>query len=808
MSDTDTVWCSVCGNAVSSFANYLKHLRRNHDAEGAKIATELVKERRNTACALKPYKCPFCEIRGVSKPALKRHIYRYHRKHFDPRRNSIVHAYKKEHTSQMIDCGIMARATVTCPGCQEQFRTHYDLALHCGDVHSKEDGQDFSIIQGTFPDERDFNMWMDSIEVLTKVRFIKRTSRPCRGGKCSYVFTCGHARGKGDAIDPKEMRHRFSQSKRVHSHCPAFIKITENSEEGSQELHYVACLGHLGHKTGDALIEAEKSMNKLFNNHNKHKEALRYYGNDQDMIIELENNTWAVVAEGGGEHYVEIGEPCGCEVASDVHCDRCSACSYQMKCDCMEPGHTGSPCIHCHAVATYSEKARQLIPLVKHHLASDCSKTSRTSRGLQKTKVPDTAYVSDEEMYEVTNSIKKGSPEPSQNMDTNASTLSYQTETPPCKVTKTKKQAQLEYEQLQGLEQRLDLLAKTCMLSNMPHVIREMRATIENKLREILRDRGTATWTSPKNRLLPLRQDARQKMSQSPEAKGDLSATEQAIHDLLTSAPPSEMVSEHKQEDNKEHILSRIAGFEAAVKASREMQVDTVADMPCTSHQVDEGNLDEQRNLTEKMDIEPQYQDPKASPSETHEDVDRSAYEFSSIDSELAKGPRRVLKRIYVKRGPDLLLKRVVVRPRSPGKAEMKNQPLLSQESSEDQTAKESQPDNTPKVIKRVVVRAPRTVHTNLPIRVQPTSTSSTGQNEIRFVKPLKVVERVMGIAKSVREYFTLHALRLFLEQGVPGGRKEAESCKNTALTAKQQNRTNIRIDQEGRLSTTHPEDR
>ncbi|KAK6026846.1 zinc finger, C2H2 type, partial [Ostertagia ostertagi] len=216
---------------------------------------------------------------------------------------------EKAHKEHMEDYDEKPRATVTCPLCHELFRTGYELSSHCNEAHNGENDQDFSIIEGVFASEEEFNGWMDSVECLTKVRFMKRTSRACRNGR-NHLFVCEHARGKGDVVDPKEMQQRFSKSKRVHSHCPAFVKIVENHEDGSNELRYVACLGHLGHKIGHESLKPEKYTHKHFNNHQKHKEALRYYGDKQDMIVEFSDNTWVVVAEGGEEHCVSVGSPC------------------------------------------------------------------------------------------------------------------------------------------------------------------------------------------------------------------------------------------------------------------------------------------------------------------------------------------------------------------------------------------------------------------------------------------------------------------------------------------------------------------
>ncbi|RCN25160.1 hypothetical protein ANCCAN_29129 [Ancylostoma caninum] len=55
------------------------------------------------------------------------------------------------------------------------------------------------------------------------------------------------------------------------------------------------------------------------------------------------------------------------------HCERCGACSFQIMCDCPDSLHPGIACVHCHAVCTFAEGARELVKKVRHRLAVPAS---------------------------------------------------------------------------------------------------------------------------------------------------------------------------------------------------------------------------------------------------------------------------------------------------------------------------------------------------------------------------------------------------------------------------------------------------
>lgn len=58
------------------------------------------------------------------------------------------------------------------------------------------------------------------------------------------AYTCQHARGKTLIVDRKEEKKRYKEGRRVHTHCPCFLRMTM-LVKGNIEV--VACFGHYGH---------------------------------------------------------------------------------------------------------------------------------------------------------------------------------------------------------------------------------------------------------------------------------------------------------------------------------------------------------------------------------------------------------------------------------------------------------------------------------------------------------------------------------------------------------------------------------
>ncbi|KAK6041822.1 hypothetical protein COOONC_20673 [Cooperia oncophora] len=154
---------------------------------------------------------------------------------------------------------------VLCPKCSERFRTHRELAQHCGSSHSDEnvESPDFSVFSGSFSSMKDFEVWKTSLEKSTFAKFSKRDSKPRKNGR-KHLYLCRHARGPKADIGA-EVRHVHSKSKRIQSHCPAHLKVFERNDG---TVVYEGCAGHLGHEINAASLRSRaKSSRNLPQTH-------------------------------------------------------------------------------------------------------------------------------------------------------------------------------------------------------------------------------------------------------------------------------------------------------------------------------------------------------------------------------------------------------------------------------------------------------------------------------------------------------------------------------------------------------------
>ncbi|KAK5973584.1 C2H2-type domain-containing protein [Trichostrongylus colubriformis] len=723
--------CIVCLNGPYLLSVYYHHLRAVHSWSEEDVEQEKIRIKQSRFPERDKIQCSFCSRVYFSLYSLRAHM-------------------EKSHAEQLIEHGEKGRFKVTCPGCHQVFRTGHELTQHCAETHNGENGQDFSIIEGNFANQKEFSEWLTSVECLTKVRFTRRFSRTSPTGR-NHVFLCSHARGKGDVVDPKTMRQRFSISKRVHSHCPAFIKVVENLEGDSQGVQYVACLGHLGHKVGDALLKSGKYNHRIHYNHRKHKEALQYYEGHQDMIIEISNNTWAVVSEDGQEHNVVVGDPCHCEAETGSHCDRCGACAYQMKCDCVVTNYNGVPCVHCHAVATFSVKARELIPVVKHRFAASCSTTPQTSRNGQMSEESNATHF-DPGISEEMNTSQELSSGLSSNECSNEPSQFSKTTVPPRDMTKIKKEAEMEYKQFQEVVQRLNHLSKACMQSNLPHVIREIRTTIESKLSKILSDKDMSALTSSKNRLRSVKPDLRE-LSHFRDLESSSSAVCASSVPSLQSSYKCEPVAEKNvtgtsKSPEEEHVLSRLAGFAAAVEASRRVRMVSPMRIvsPGTAPQVDEVGVAEHDYAGRTIKREHHDKGGRPCLSKFREEPSIPKRPIAK-----AKKPGQVLKRVFVKRGSEWVLKKVVVRSNTSNNSATAQLPLSSCQDHE--TRNDFEPDQSPpikasKIVKSEVFHAGGVPSASTSSENQTLGTTSTDEEQSGSqsvsTKLQKIVERVV----------------------------------------------------------------
>ncbi|VDL70096.1 unnamed protein product [Nippostrongylus brasiliensis] len=110
---------------------------------------------------------------------------------------------------------------VVCPGCDQRFFCNQELAEHCLAVHHDD--------------------WKASEERRTCSGFTKRRTKMYSTATVVH-YVCQYSGGAG--IYAEQERRRGRRSKKVHTHCPCFAKVTER-RDGTIEV--VACFGHLGH---------------------------------------------------------------------------------------------------------------------------------------------------------------------------------------------------------------------------------------------------------------------------------------------------------------------------------------------------------------------------------------------------------------------------------------------------------------------------------------------------------------------------------------------------------------------------------
>ncbi|RCN24316.1 hypothetical protein ANCCAN_29990 [Ancylostoma caninum] len=67
----------------------------------------------------------------------------------------------------------------------------------------------------------------------------------CVSNECRITtYLCEYARGRGDPVGPLSALKGSRASKRIHSHCSAFLKVTLH---GDGSVEYRGTFGHIGH---------------------------------------------------------------------------------------------------------------------------------------------------------------------------------------------------------------------------------------------------------------------------------------------------------------------------------------------------------------------------------------------------------------------------------------------------------------------------------------------------------------------------------------------------------------------------------
>ncbi|KAK6047004.1 zinc finger, C2H2 type, partial [Cooperia oncophora] len=227
--------CIVCGAGPKNLSTLYKHLRKHHEWSEERIEQE--KLRLKTAKNKNLVLCDECNNVYSSKRSLGIHKQRFHAKE----------------SNRML--------SVVCPECGERFYSQTELVNHCGVSHrSQNPNSDFSILRGSFSSSELFEAWKLSLETTAYTFFAKRRSKDYKNGK-KHLYVCKYARGHAE-VDARGIRHYNSKSLRVQSHCPAFLKITEQAD-GSVD--YECCIGHLGHdvRPANLRISTEDKMDVM-----------------------------------------------------------------------------------------------------------------------------------------------------------------------------------------------------------------------------------------------------------------------------------------------------------------------------------------------------------------------------------------------------------------------------------------------------------------------------------------------------------------------------------------------------------------
>ncbi|KAL6740318.1 hypothetical protein Aduo_013685 [Ancylostoma duodenale] len=220
MRTTDS--CCVCGHGPLRLSHLYDHLLKQHKWDEGQIDLKKVEYNQKKNAGKEAHKCGICG-----------RIYRT---------NGILRRHRQEAHAVKVPSGDVG--CVICPKCGLKFSSNFDLALHCSEHHYDQiNGQDYAIISGEFASKREFELWKESLEASTSTVFSKRSSNPFKGGRKHY-YMCEHARGVGADENSEGLRKMNGRSKRIQSHCPAFLKVSEY-ENGT--VQYEGCVGHIGH---------------------------------------------------------------------------------------------------------------------------------------------------------------------------------------------------------------------------------------------------------------------------------------------------------------------------------------------------------------------------------------------------------------------------------------------------------------------------------------------------------------------------------------------------------------------------------
>ncbi|XGW14550.1 hypothetical protein V3C99_000672 [Haemonchus contortus] len=272
--------CIVCGHGPLVLSHLYDHLRRSHSWSETQINGEKLRIRAKKG----NLHCDVCDRIYSTMHSLRHHKLK-------------VHPSGK--TSSNVICPECGQRFYTYRDLAKHCNDWHT---------TKPATQDFSIITGRFDCFLAFEDWKDSLESSSLTNFSKRYSVHCKDGGRRHVFVCKHARGKVMAstkadektnskvsaeeeklncqspvaeeksndqpvtaeekqdiqsaetdekptilspasneksdTQPTGTEGKTKHTKRILSHCPAFLRVCENAD-GS--VTYEGCIGHLGH---------------------------------------------------------------------------------------------------------------------------------------------------------------------------------------------------------------------------------------------------------------------------------------------------------------------------------------------------------------------------------------------------------------------------------------------------------------------------------------------------------------------------------------------------------------------------------
>ncbi|KAK5971683.1 hypothetical protein GCK32_008979, partial [Trichostrongylus colubriformis] len=206
----DASSCSICGNAVASFDNYLRHLRQKHGDTGSSVATALIKEKKGAL----EFECPSCDYKGPSKSALSKHKARNHREPLAPLSSTNMDGGKK--------------SWVVCPQCSI---TTYDLKSLISHAREKH-GFHGEVMRKRFENEEDF-----MVDIFLNIQVWKEEQE-----KSSITSSCYSCRTNGDLKTKYHKRYRNK----------VLLQAVENKVTGIIDVEY--CDKHIGHLVSAALL--------------------------------------------------------------------------------------------------------------------------------------------------------------------------------------------------------------------------------------------------------------------------------------------------------------------------------------------------------------------------------------------------------------------------------------------------------------------------------------------------------------------------------------------------------------------------